>query len=133
MSLNKNPPKKIFIDCGANRGQGLLVFDQTDAGLRNCGWEGGILGDPNWVIYSFEANPFCSLTFLDGHNTSNVTFENKAVWIKDEELTLQGTSRFSAAEAAEGRGHSARHVLASVRLDLGEFYKGPSKSCGNSE
>ena len=123
----KSPPKKIFIDCGANLGQGLLLFDQTDAGLRNRGWEGGILGNPNWVIYSFEANPFCSLKFLEGHDTSNVLFQHKAVWTKDEEITLQGTSRLAASLAAAGRGHPHRHVFQNVRLDLDELYRCSSK------
>jgi hypothetical protein len=124
--MKNNPPKKIFIDCGANLGQGLLQFNQSHPSRRSR-WEGGILGNPNWLIYSFEANPFCSLKFLEGHDTSNVLFQHKAVWTKDEDMTLLGTSHRGAAEAAAGRGHPHRHVFHNVRLNLDEFYKGSSK------
>ena len=78
-------PEKIFIDCGANRGQGLLHFDE---------YLGGILGNPLWKVYSFEANPFCSLTFIkDAKGTDsfdNLTFEHKAVWTHSGEIPLYG-------------------------------------------
>ena len=78
-------PEKIFIDCGANRGQGLLHFDEQ---------LGGILGNPLWKVYSFEPNPFCSLTFIkDAKGTDsfdNLTFEHKAVWTHSGEIPLYG-------------------------------------------
>lgn len=67
--------KKVFIDCGANHGQGLRQF----MSMFNM--------DSTWDIHSYEPTPGMVLD-EDLMNLDNVTFHKKAVWSKNETINF---------------------------------------------
>ncbi len=74
--------KKVFIDCGANHGQGLRQF----ISMLNV--------DSTWDIHSYEPTPGMVMD-EDLMNLDNVTFHEKAVWSKN------GTIDFSLCIPSE--------------------------------
>lgn len=70
--------KKVFIDCGANKGQGLRQF----ISMFNI--------DSSWEVESYEPNPDCELE----KNISEFDFVKafkKAVWIHDGKISFSKT------------------------------------------
>lgn len=67
--------KKVFIDCGANTGQGLRQFIK----IFNINEE--------WEIHSYEPTPDL---FLDDDllNLKNLSFHKKAVWSKNGKINF---------------------------------------------
>lgn len=63
--------KKIFIDCGANNGMSVDLFEKNFSDHYE------------YEIHCFECNPVFAKTLKQ---KPNITFHNKAVWIKNEEL-----------------------------------------------
>lgn len=61
---------KLFLDLGTNLGQGLIQFNEKYNFFNNDDWE----------IQTFEPNPSIDVNF-DG--IENLTFNRKAIWIKD--------------------------------------------------
>lgn len=57
--------KKVFLDFGANRGQGLRNLKDSESFS---------------LIVSYEPNPVLYNSLLQGFNDSNVVFVNAAVW-----------------------------------------------------
>lgn len=71
---------KVFIDCGANLGQGLLEFEKKYKFINNKDWE----------IYSFEPNPDIELNY---NAVNNIKTYQKAVWVRDEKLKFARAPR----------------------------------------
>jgi FkbM family methyltransferase len=70
--------KKVFIDCGGNKGQGLRQF----IGMFNI--------DSSWEVESYEPNPDCELE----KNVSEYDFVKpftKAVWTHDGKISFSKT------------------------------------------
>ena len=67
----------IFIDCGAYDGDTIEEFKN---------WSKVAFPDKSdWHIYAFEPNPKFYKTLSE---RTDIQFSNKAVWIKDEQLTF---------------------------------------------
>lgn len=85
---------KIYFDCGTHLGEGLEKHIES--------W--GI--DESWKIFGFEANPFTFKELLDLVSTKkskwmlwpNVTFLNKAVWVRNETLDF-GCSSYNFSQS----------------------------------
>jgi len=76
--------RKIFIDCGANRGQSIIQA------RRQYG--------PDVEIYSFEAVPILYSKLTEKwSSTPNVYLYNNAVWIKNEEVKIFLATTYSDA------------------------------------
>ena len=62
--------KKVFIDCGSNKGQGLRSFIQ----MYNM--------DETWVIETYEPNPLCKLreNIKDLNQKLNITIRESAIF-----------------------------------------------------
>lgn len=61
---------KLFIDLGTNLGQGLIQFNEKY----------NFFGASDWEIQTFEPNPSIEPNF---YFIKNLTFNRKAVWVKD--------------------------------------------------
>ena len=93
--------KKVFIDCGANHGQGLRQF----MSMFNM--------DSTWDIHSYEPTPGLDLD-EDLMNLENVTFHRKAVWSKN------GTIDFSLCIPTEEWKAASEGSSVVGLLDAGE-------------
>lgn len=82
---------KVFIDCGANLGQGLLEFNKKY----------NFINKDDWEIHSFEPNPDIHLNYK---SVKNIKIHQKAVWIKDEKLKFARAPRVSPYEPPENMG-----------------------------
>lgn len=82
---------KVFIDCGANLGQGLLEFNKKFNFINNDEWE----------IHSFEPNPDIELNF---EKAKNVTNYQKAIWVEESTLEFARGVRINKYNAPEGMG-----------------------------
>ena len=91
--------KKIFIDCGANVGQGLRQF----ISIFNI--------DHTWEIHCFEPTPGMVLE-QDLMSLNNLTFHNKAVWNK------KGVIEFSMCEPNPDWTEASQGSI------ISELYKG---------
>lgn len=82
---------KVFIDCGANLGQGLLEFNKKFKFINNEEWE----------VHSFEPNPDIELNF---DNAKNVTGHQKAVWVEESTIDFARGVRVNKYDAPNGLG-----------------------------
>jgi len=84
---------KVFIDCGANLGQGLLEFNKKFKFINNDEWE----------VHSFEPNPDIELNF---DNAKNVTGYQKAIWTEESTLKFARGVRTNKYDGPNGIGAS---------------------------
>jgi len=84
---------KVFIDCGANLGQGLQEFNKKFKFFNNDEWE----------IHSFEPNPDIELNYT---NIKNATGYQKAIWIEESTLEFARGVRSKKYDAPNGMGGS---------------------------
>jgi FkbM family methyltransferase len=82
---------KVFIDCGANLGQGLLEFNKKFKFINNDEWE----------VHSFEPNPDIELNF---DTAKNVTGYQKAIWIEESMIDFARGVRVNKYDAPNGLG-----------------------------
>jgi len=75
----------FLLDMGSNVGQGLNKLNEK----LNA------LGNPNWEVYSFEANPHINISL----SFDNYTFINKAIYTKETEIEFTIASRISKLTA----------------------------------
>lgn len=83
--------KKVFIDCGANLGQGLLEFNKKFNFINNDEWE----------VHSFEPNPDIKLNF---DTSKNVIAHQKAIWVKETSIDFARGVRVNKYDAPSGLG-----------------------------
>ena len=112
---------KVFLDCGTNMGQGLNEFDSK---LK-------LINQPDWKIYCFEPNPCIGLTTLFPKAT-NITYLQKAVWIKNTslEFCMQGKdadnlnglgSKLEVVDKKYNPGNCRFKLETVEAIDLSEF------------
>jgi len=82
---------KVFLDCGANLGQGLNEFNKKLSFFNKKDWE----------IHSFEPNPSIDLSF---NKIKNVEVHKKAIWIEDGNLEFLRVARIKKYVSPKGRG-----------------------------
>jgi FkbM family methyltransferase len=85
---------KVFIDCGANLGQGLLEFDKKFKFINNDEWE----------VHTFEPNPDIKLDFKKG---KNIRVHKKAIWFENSTIDFARTPREFKYNAPDGLGISS--------------------------
>ena len=66
--------KKVFLDCGANKGQSVKRFQRAEEYTKD------------FLMYSFEPVPFLVKQFKNKVHDVNVTLIEKAVWIYDGDI-----------------------------------------------
>ena len=68
-----NKIENVFLDCGFHLGEGLSQFID----ILNINRE-------NWVVYTFEANPFCEMSKkIHKYNSLKIIPYEAAVWVND--------------------------------------------------
>ncbi len=104
--------KKIFIDCGANNGMSVDLFQKK------------FIDHYEYEIHCFECNPMFAESLKQ---RPNITFHNKAVWIKNEELEFYigpGNSLSSSLIKDKITGNLDKENPITVEaIDLAEWIK----------
>lgn len=90
--------RKIFLDCGTHYGQGIKTFTKK-YGIDN-----------QWLIYTWEANPYTYQHFLEipSKNNAQITAFNRAVSNRDGIITLnvETTTNRQNQTVLHGQGSS---------------------------
>lgn len=88
--------KKIFIDCGGNRGQSIINFVNSE------------LYSKDYLMYSFEPIPWLNKFYK---NRKDVIFSSYAVWINNNRIPFYISKRLA------GIGSSLKKEKFSCDLD----------------
>lgn len=88
--FNTLKPKKVFIDCGTHFGQGLDIFMKR--------YE----IDPNWLVFSFEANPITFQINQENNSIDCVYYFNAAIGSVDGDVEINVESPPGEGETGMG-------------------------------
>jgi FkbM family methyltransferase len=109
--------KKIFLDCGTHKGEGLLEF-----------YKKGIIND-KFEIHTFEANP--NLGTMESieklkkdfiNFPQNIQFYNNAVWISDGDIVFNNRNDHAAHISNIGFSYEGQHKEILIKsIDFSNF------------
>jgi len=118
--------KKIFIDCGANRGQSAKAW------LKHIPTE----QHHEWEIHCFEASKklyptlerkISELQSQFNNSKKNITCHNKAVWIDNDGVQFHDMGNESSSTDARKTGINEDKMKTVESINLSEFIKSHSK------
>ena len=118
--------KKIFIDCGANKGQSAKAW------LKHIPTE----QHHEWEIHCFEASKklyptlerkISELQSQFDNSKKNITCHNKAVWIDNDGVQFHDMGNESSSTDARKRGIQKDKMKMVESINLSEFIKSYSK------
>jgi FkbM family methyltransferase len=124
-NMSENIPKKVFLDMGSHRQQGLSEFKQI------------LHLDGSWEIHSFEPNPAIEPTVFSTTCDLNITKHKKAIWIKNGVVKFnqygeRGESQGSLVVDTGGGSHYADYT-STVEVDCIDVYEFIKKLPSDSE
>jgi FkbM family methyltransferase len=123
--MSENKKKKIFLDMGTHRQQGLAEFKQ----ILNL--------DTSWDIHSFEPNPAIEYSKADGILGLNINEQKRAVWVHNGTVKFnqygdKGESQGSLV-VDTGGGKHYRDYTATVEVECIDVYEFINKFPSDSE